>query len=213
VTYTLWDLARGEKVRDFTPSFKNAPPVANAGARPVAVAIAPDGKSIATSWLYLKHGPMYTIRVGHGVSLWDVATGQERSLGTAAAMNLVFLDGGKTLVCADGNDDTPRAPADRVKGVMQFLDVASGKPLRTLEGPAEWGDALAFSPDGKLFATTGGPESQDICLWQSATGVQLKQFAGHRHRVECLAFSPDGHMLASGSRDTTVLLWEVLGFR
>jgi WD40 repeat protein len=213
VTYTLWDLARGEKIQEFTHSFKDLPAVADAGAGPAAVAIAPDGKSVATSWLYLRQGAIATQRVGHGVSLWDVATGQEHSLGAGPALNLAFLDGGKTLACADRHDDTVGAPADRPRPVMEFWDVASGKKVRTLEGPAELGDTVAFSPDGKLFATIGGRSSRTVCLWRTATGVLLKQFGGHRHQVECLAFSPDGHVLASGSRDGNVLLWEVLAFR
>ncbi len=210
ITYTLWDRVRGEKIREFTHAFKDLPPAADAGASPAAVAIAPDGKTIATSWVYLRHAPMYVIRVGHGVSVWDVATGKERQIDTALANNLIFLDDGKTLVCADGETGFPRQDADRGKNMMELWDVATGKKLRALQGPAKWGGVLAFSPDGKLFASAGG---RAVDLWRTATGERIKQFRGHRSQVECLVFSPDGRMLASGSRDTTILLWEVLHLR
>jgi WD40 repeat protein len=208
LTYTLWDLVRGEKIREFTHSFKNPPPLANAGVRPQAVAIAPDGKTIATSWIYLRHGPMYTKRVGHGVSLWDVASGQERPLGSAAPIHLTFLDGGKTLVCADAN--SVMIGDERDENVMEFWDVATGKKLRAVVGPDSWCSVVAFSPDGKLFATASGHHDGVISLWRTATGQRIQQFVGHRQGVECLAFSPDGRMLASGSMDTTILLWEIL---
>src|SRR5262249_40119941 len=36
-------------------------------------------------------------------------------------------------------------------------------------------------------------------------------FEGHQNTVAALAFAPDGRVLASGSYDTTLLLWEVAG--
>jgi WD40 repeat protein len=46
-------------------------------------------------------------------------------------------------------------------------------------------------------------------LWDVTTGKELGQLAGHKGWVKALAFAPDGKTLASGSRDTTVLLWDV----
>jgi WD40 repeat protein len=39
------------------------------------------------------------------------------------------------------------------------------------------------------------------------------QAKGHVDVVTCLAFSPDGKLLASGSNDTTIILWDVPAFR
>jgi hypothetical protein len=42
------------------------------------------------------------------------------------------------------------------------------------------------------------------------TGKRVGRFSGHKGgAAQSLAFSPDGKTLASGSRDTTVLFWEV----
>ncbi|HMC89177.1 MAG TPA: WD40 repeat domain-containing protein, partial [Gemmataceae bacterium] len=65
--------------------------------------------------------------------------------------------------------------------------------------------SLAFSPDGKTLAA--GVDNNLIFLWDVATGREIAQLHGHRHRVWTVAFSPDGAMLASGSSDQTIQLW------
>jgi len=66
---------------------------------------------------------------------------------------------------------------------------------------------LAFSPDGKLLASAGA--SNDVKLWDVATGKELQPFEGHTSWVRSAAFSPDGRMLASVGLDDTVRFWEV----
>lgn len=120
-TFTLWSLDRSEKICEFTHEFKDAPAKANAGAHLAAVAFALDGKSFVTSWVYIAHGPMLTYRVGQLVSIWDVSSGEERSLDAEAAFNLHFLDGGKTLACADGRGaGGARSTDDLNHGTMEI---------------------------------------------------------------------------------------------
>jgi hypothetical protein len=50
-----------------------------------------------------------------------------------------------------------------------------------------------------------------VHLWEVASGTKRCTFEGHRGLVRTLSFSPDGALLASGSSDTTILLWDLTG--
>jgi WD40 repeat protein len=151
--------------------------------------------------------------MGQLVSLWDVASGKERVLEAEAAYHLHFLDEGRKLACADGRRaGGARSPNDRNHGLMEIWDVDAGKKLHKFQSSVDWSGPLAFSPNGKLFASGGGNEDNAVYVWRTATGEQVKKFAGHREEALCLTFSPDGRMLASGSRDT-ILVWETAGLR
>ncbi|MFL6209452.1 MAG: caspase family protein [Pyrinomonadaceae bacterium] len=68
-------------------------------------------------------------------------------------------------------------------------------------------DGLAFSPDGRLFAS--GSKDSTVRLWETATGRELRKLTGHTQWVKAVAFSPDGNSLASASIDGTIKLWAV----
>ena len=46
-------------------------------------------------------------------------------------------------------------------------------------------------------------------LWQQCQGDQFHVWQDHLGLVSCLAFSPDGRLLATGSRDRSVILWDL----
>jgi WD40 repeat protein len=211
-TCTLWAMPQARKVRDHTHTHKGA----EAGGV-AAAAIAPDGKTLASLSVHCRWAEMYRVQVAHSLSLWDAATGAERRLDDFRPLPargyfdgqppwmVTFLDGGKTLVSVvrEGGDDA----------LVQFWDVATLKLQRTLRVPDAGWCAPAFSPDGALFATTGGRDGSEVCVWRTATGKQVQCFSGHRGRVAVLVFAPDGRTLASGSDDTTILVWELVGLR
>ncbi len=81
----------------------------------------------------------------------------------------------------------------------------SGARRVVLPGPSGNVDAVAFSPDGAVFAS-GGADGV-IRLWNTDQNISLQTLSGHTGRVQTLAFSPLGDQLASASFDGTVKLW------
>ncbi len=68
---------------------------------------------------------------------------------------------------------------------------------------------LLRSPQKDQFAV--GYADGSIRLWSSSAGSSIVTFNGHKKAVTALAFDERGTKLASGSQDTDLIVWDVLG--
>jgi WD40 repeat protein len=78
--------------------------------------------------------------------------------------------------------------------------------LQTFQGHQNYVTSVAFAPDGKSIATSGGDKTAK--LW-SIDGRLLQTFQGHQNYVTSVAFAPDGKSIVTGSRDETAQLWNI----
>src|SRR5262249_389283 len=102
------------------------------------------------------------------------------------------------------------------KGSVQLWEVASGlESEHKFESPPEnYIGSLAWSPDGGLLACGNGNDANEtgtVSLCDVVGGKEIRRFTGHRGVLWVLDFSPDGLRLASGSSDTTALIWDLRG--
>lgn len=157
------------------------------------LALSPDGELMAaTSW----HGNVVTLNGAGGgaVETLETRTGK-------VALGLAFSSDSKTLLTGHFGH------------TIKVWDVPSRKLRATLKGSNDWTMAIAYSPDGKLFATTGGLPDDSIMLWDAVKQQSIATLKGHKvgkaGAVRYLTFAPDSKTLASAADDGTARLWDV----
>ena len=88
--------------------------------------------------------------------------------------------------------------------VVRLWDTVNGELLSTFIGDERVVRAIAFSPDGSLFAS-GGLDA--FLLWDVGRRRKLATSQGEHGVIRTLAFSLDGKTLVSGCYGGKVQLW------
>jgi WD40 repeat protein len=169
-------------------SLTGLPPLASAG-------FTPDGRQIVAAW-------------GAGMVRWDAASGKER-LRIGQKVDLLSVYGYWTDASAMSPDGRTLALGAR-NGVVGLWETVTGTEivrLTTASGDFDRSiTAASFSPDSRYVVA--GMWGGGFRCWDVLTGEEVSSRSAHDGTIHSLAFTPDGSTLASGSADTTILLWD-----
>jgi hypothetical protein len=182
-SFAVWEAKTGKKIQRIS--------FADSQQGSVGVAFGTDSKTLATRYV-------------RSLTLWDFASGKELK-----TLHSDLDISGRLVPSADRR--IVASPAE--EGQIALWDLTSGLRLGSILPEGDTNVPLALSPDGKFLATgEGWLDYSKIIIWELATGQKCTEYInGHRNAIECLGFSPDGRILATGSMDTTVLLWDLTG--
>lgn len=185
LTVKIWDIQAERELKTFKAHTRSV----------VSVLFSPDDGTLATS------------SYDGTVKLWNASTGEQIATTPPpedshdAAESLAFSADGKMLAVTS---------LSGVEGRITIRDAETLREIVSMTGHTFWAQ-LAFSPDGRLLASTENQNS--IKIWNTATGLHLRTLTGKiydqfTHNTSKIVFSPDGKTLATGGSDRLIRLWD-----
>ena len=148
-----------------------------------AIAISPDGAQVLTS--------------GETLKLWNANTGDE-----LAELNgyrrpsraVQFLHGGQQVATVGS-------------GAIEIWDLSTQKPTHSMSGAHPFCGSLAMTADNQIIAAATGAQTEEVTLFEPASGKAIRSFVDHQARVSSIAMSKDGTSLWAASGEHKARRW------
>ena len=215
----FWDATTGRKLREISCDGRSA--VFSPDGKRIAACASSDGKTTIKMWdaetgqeiLAFKE---YTVGLITTTMAFDPVGKRLASAGTDGLVKIWdATDGRKTLElkghvfpvkCLAFSNDGKLLASGGMDGMVKIWDPAARQETVTLKGACFTAN---FSPDGKLIvsdlvaAGKGG-----ACVWDAATGKQVRVLQGGGGQLRDVAYVPDGKRIVGGFLDGSVRFWD-----
>ncbi len=186
----MWSLASRKLVNELILRPQESPPPRQPTDCEHCAIFSPDGRTLATC-----------DAVDRVVRLWDWKS--------STRLREILVDAKECNCLAFSPDGQLLAGCN--PGPACVWETATGKLFRKLGEGREGARSVAFAPDGRRLVVA---TKASVDVWDVLTGEELSAHdgkpllsGGHKGAILCAAISPDGKTIASGSADTTILLW------
>ncbi|KAL6761010.1 hypothetical protein V8C86DRAFT_3024141, partial [Haematococcus lacustris] len=115
---------------------------------------------------------------------------------------------GKLLAIADQEGFVTILQTDRILPYSVRLDPGGQRPRAAWEAHKNLVHDLCWAKaDSRLYTASG---DSTVAVWDTSCATRLATGVEHQLSVKCLtAFGPGGDVFASGSRDGSILVWDV----
>jgi WD40 repeat protein/predicted Ser/Thr protein kinase len=164
----------------------------------------PHPRGVSTA-AYSPDGAAFLTVSGQELRLWKTATGEP-----AVPPALDLGRGTQYLSHAFSRDGRRLWVATR-RGQMACLQSWETATGQSCDADAEIGNGVTrvtFSPDGRVFVSSGESGEVRPRLWKTATGEPVRDLKEHTRFGIVVAFAKDGRSFVTGSSDHTCRLWD-----
>lgn len=177
---TVWNPKDGKLLRR----------IGNVGQRTYALALSPDGKTLAVAGGQSGRGGE--------ARLFNPQTGE--LIQVLAATSDVVLD-------LAFNPQGDRLAVGTTDGAVRVFEVATGKVQLSVLSHADWTTSVAWSHDGSKMASASRDKTAKV--HDALSGGLLASYAGHAESVTGVAFHPDGKDIYSSGADNRIHRWQI----